>query len=264
MTSVAETEEAGPEASPNQNDELVRHDHDHSVLDVTPDPVINGSDNLLIIAKYTDDLDEADHVADQHSMAAAAAITRLYESGEWADEWLAKEPIKKSYDSRGRPVDPKSKQRFGQWLRWRLEQDGRHSLSTSQTNRLMLAAKTRGNIDAPGVINTVTSEKTLRPLNWLTDNKYQDRTSEVWARAVDLAGGLPADVTSAHTRQAVAEFKKKISPKGVRQVVRTKKAKHDRGVAEAAVRQLFSGGDQDQCRQFDVWYKKFHRGDGDA
>jgi hypothetical protein len=253
MTSLTEMEEAGPEASPNQDDDLIRHDDDHSVLDVT-------SDDLTIIAKYTDQLDEAGRLADWDSMSAARAVTRLYESEEWVEEWLAEEPIKKSYDSRGRPVDPKSQQRFGQWLRWRLEQEGRRSLSTAHTSRLMLAAKTAGIVSPNGRRNSITSERVVRPLNWLSTNKYQDHLPEVWARAVELAGGRPEDVTNTNTQQAVAEFKKKIGTKGVRQAVRSKKVERDRETAEAAVRQLFGGGVQDQIKEFDSWYKNFRRG----
>lgn len=39
-------------------------------------------------------------------------------------------------------------------------------------------------------------------------NRYEDRLPEVWAIAVQIAGGDPKRVTSAHTREALAQWKK--------------------------------------------------------
>ena len=70
----------------------------------------------------------------------------------------------------------------------------------------------------------IQSEWTLRPLKWFL-RYYKERIPDVWAIAVELAGGDPSGVTVAHVKQAVRQYKGEvITPKGVQQLVKVGKA----------------------------------------
>lgn len=220
------------------------------------------TDELLdTVASYADRLAESDQLADTGSMTTAEALAELYEKREWVDEWLEQKPIreKKAYVG-GRPPEPDSRNRFAQWLVWKEEQRKRRSLRSTQTYDLLnVHAIAEVISDAGNNLPETATGRTLRTLHWLRKNKYADRIPEVWKRAVELAGTADA-VTSAHTRQALNEWKKeKLGSKGVKQAVREAKAERYRRQAQTDVQQLFAAGDQDEVEKFHQWYVDFLR-----
>ena len=184
---------------------------------------MNVDEALKVIGDYADSLLTADDIADRDSGVSAAAADELYESKVWVAEWLEQRPVSKKRT--GRPVDPESRNRFAQWLAWRLEQQGRNSIHGVHTYRLLDAATIAKTID-PSYLTQgkITRERTVRPLKWFL-RYYADRIPDVWAVAVEFAGGDPALVTSAHVKDAVKHYKGEvITPKGVQQLVKVGKA----------------------------------------
>lgn len=211
------------------------------------------TDELLDeVAAYADRLGQSDKLADTGSMAAAEALAELYEKREWVDEWNEQSPIKerKAYIG-GRPPDPEGRNRFTQWLVWKEAQRQRKAPQSRTTYKLLEAHElSTGYLPA----GQITSEWALRPLQWLRKQLLADRAAEVWDRAVMLAGS-PDRVTNAHTTQALSEWKRDVlGGRGVRQAVSAAKAERHRIKAEAAVRQLFDDGDEDQVKRFSAWY----------
>jgi len=202
------------------------------------------------VAAYADRLADSDKLADTGSMATAEALAELYEKREWVEEWLEQSPIreKKSYVG-GQVPQPDNRNRFAAWLTWAEDQRNRKAPVRQVTDRLLVAheivAATRGYSD---------SEKTVRPLRWLKTNRFIDRIAEVWKRAVELAGSEDL-VTSAHTKQALAEWKKDVlGTKGMQTVKGSAKAARDRAKAQAAIEDLLADGDQSEFDAFHDWY----------
>lgn len=186
---------------------------------------MNINEALKLAGDYADSLTTADDIINRENLPVAAALDAAYESKAWVDEWLEQKPAPKSGPALRR-FKADSRNRFAQWLVWRLEQEGRHPLHGSWTYRLLDAATISKVIDpdlnfATGEIKT---EWTIRPLKWFL-KYYKERIPDVWAIAVDLAGGNPANVTRDHVKQAVAQYKGEvITPKGVNQIVKVHKA----------------------------------------
>lgn len=206
---------------------------------------MNVSEALKLAGDYADSLTTADDITNRDTMAVAAALDAAYESREWVAEWLERKPISKKRT--GRPVDPESRNRFAQWLAWKLEQDGRHPLHGSHTYRLLDGATIAKTIDPSYFVSgELTSEGTLRPLKWFL-RYYKERIPDVWAIAVDLAGGNPANVTRAHTKQAVAQYKGEvITPKGVQQILKVGKATRLRIRMQSEMREMIALAQTDQ------------------
>jgi hypothetical protein len=203
------------------------------------------------IAAYADRLADSDELADKGSMATAEALAELYEKREWVAEWLEQKPIheRKAYIG-GRPPEPDSRNRFSQWLVWKEDQRQRRALVSRHTYRLLNAHEVQGYL----TLGQITSERTVRPFDWFRKNRYFDRIPEVEKRAIALAGSADR-VTGAHTRQAVADWKREVlGVKGVKEAVRTAKAERDRIKAQAAIRQLVADGDEGEMEKFHRWY----------
>lgn len=216
-------------------------------------------DDLATVAAYADRLAESETLADVGSMAAARALAELYESGEWVEEWNTERPIIER-KGRGRPADPKGRNRFAQWVRWRLDQQGR-SLQTRQTYYLLNADDMAGIVCTAVQRNQVGSAKALNPLGWLRKNRLADRAPEVWERAVTLAGGNPSHVTSEDVRQALAEWKRDVlGDRGVKAVTAHSRAEVKRQRAQDDLRALWALADEEEVRKFDDWYRKFRKG----
>jgi hypothetical protein len=149
---------------------------------------------------YNDQLAEAATQLDYGSLDRAADLAALYEDRAWVEELEPVAAVDARGRTRGRPVDPASRTRFNQWLR---EKRGWKLVATS-SGRLLRVHEWMGNFDARGISNRLTGERAVRPLYRLQRLGLGDRTTEVMARALDLAG--PGVVTSEHTRQAVRDF----------------------------------------------------------
>ena len=186
---------------------------------------MNINEALKLAGDYADSLTTADDITNRDTMQVAAALDATYEAREWVDEWLEQKPAPKSGRARSR-FQADSRNRFAQWLAWRLEQDGRHPLHGVHTYRLLDGATIARTIDPTLNLTTgkIQSEWTLRPLKWFL-RYYKERIPAVWEIAVDLAGGDPALVTNRHVKQAVAHYKGEvITPKGVAQILKVSKA----------------------------------------
>lgn len=176
---------------------------------------------LKLAGDYADSLTTADDITNRDTMQVAAALDELYESKSWVAEWLEQKPAPKSGRAMSR-FQADSRNRFAQWLAWRLEQDGRHPLHGSHTYRLLDGATIARTLNFGS--GEIQSEATIRPLKWFL-RYYKERIPDVWAIAVDLAGGDPAKVTRAHVKDAVKQYKGEvITPKGVQQLVKVGKA----------------------------------------
>ena len=146
---------------------------------------------LARIRDYRDQLQRADSQADQNSLDRAADLEILYRSMQWVDEV----PAPKNKVWRGRPVDPKSRNRFAGWV---LQQTG---LSPSRVTQLHKANEVRGLISSALPIN---SARALQPFSRLRSAGYGDRIPDVYKRAVELAEGKSP--TSKETTQAVRDY----------------------------------------------------------
>lgn len=181
----------------------------------------NVNEALKLAGDYADSLTTADDITNRDTMQVAAALDELYESKSWVAEWLEQKPAPKSGRAMSR-FQADSRNRFAQWLAWRLEQDGRHPLHGSHTYRLLDGATIARTLNFGS--GEIQSEATIRPLKWFL-RYYKERIPDVWAIAVDLAGGNPAKVTRAHVKDAVRQYKGEvITPKGVQQLVKIGKA----------------------------------------
>jgi len=163
--------------------------------------VFFGADRLR---DYRQQLEGADRQADRNSLDRARDLELLYQAMQWVDEI----PAPKNQVWRGRPVDPRSRNRFASWV---LQTTG---LKPTYVRRLHLADELISSCDTV-TRNRPTGEGAVRPLLRLRRAGYGDHLTEVYRRAVELADGAP--VTSAETRQAVRDFLAKYT-RGQREV----------------------------------------------
>lgn len=166
---------------------------------------MNLDDYLKVVGDYADQIAAADQTANRDTMAVAEAMDAMYESREWVAEWLEQKPEPRRPTSRWQAD---SRNRFAQWQAWKLEQAGRKTVPGPHVYRLTYAAEVVRRIpNLPA--GSLRSEFAIRPLDWLRKNRYEDRTPDVWAIAVELAGGMPSQVTAKHTREALKQWKAK-------------------------------------------------------
>lgn len=148
---------------------------------------------LARIRDYKEQLQRADRTADQNSLDRARDLELLYQSMRWVDEV----PAPKHTVWRGRPVDPRSRNRFATWV---LQTTG---LSASYTKRFAVAIELMNSSDTVTRIPPA-GEGALRPLQRLRRGGYSEHIDDVYKRAIELAEGQPPTV--AETRQAVRDF----------------------------------------------------------
>lgn len=163
---------------------------------------MNLEEYLKTVGDYADQVAAAERQAEQRSMDVARAMDEVYESKVWVAEWLEQKPEPKRPTARWNPED---RNRFIAWQAWKLEQGGRRTLSRPRSWTLLEGA-TVSKICSAGT--NLAAVEPVRPLFWMRKNRYESRLPEVWALAVQLAGGDPSRVTSAHTREALAQWKK--------------------------------------------------------
>jgi hypothetical protein len=185
---------------------------------------------LKVVGDYADQIAQADQAANRDTMAVAEAMDAMYESREWVAEWLEQKPAPKRPTSRWQAD---SRNRFAQWQAWRLEQQGRHAITGPYTYRL-LNARTIAKAIPNCATGTIGSEATIRPWAWLLRNRYENRIPEVWAIAVELAGSADK-VTAKHTREALAEWKRRTFGKRRDGTDRSSRAAVDKAASAAGV-----------------------------
>ena len=190
-------------------------------------PTVDTDALLDEIADYADLLAASAHSADTPSMDVADAMETIYQERAWVAEWLEQKPAPKKFNPRYRED---SRSRFAQWLEWKQSQRQRRAPERRRVYQLMKAR------DLFSVVNSVhngnTTEGAIRPLAWLDTNGYAERLPEVWRIAVDLAGRADL-VTSVHTKEAVAIFKKNLGTRGVASAIKTSKARRERGIIKS-------------------------------
>ncbi len=195
---------------------------------------------LARIAAYREQLERADSQADQNSLDRAGDLELLYQSMQWVDELPA--PVHKVW--RGRPVDPRSRNRFATWV---LQQTG---LNPSRVGQLHRAHELTG-IIGTGYKEFLTSEKALRPFARLKRAGYGDRIPEVYKMAIELAEGRAP--TSAETRQAVRDFLAQWSPQQRRERSRAEVARSHRLKAQTAIEILIADGIDTEVKALAEW-----------
>lgn len=197
------------------------------------------SDDLLkIVGDYADQILAADELAAHDSMTAAEALETLYESREWVAEFLEVKPRGQRTSNAWRED---SRHRFSQWVMWKLEQQGRAPLLNRRTYQLLDAAEVIRQIPNSNAVQ-IREEFKIRPLNWLKKNGYIERIPDVWKIAVDQAGSADK-VTSVHVRTALQQWKKdSLGTKGLKQTIRTSRARTLRLKAVADIRALIAVG----------------------
>lgn len=161
---------------------------------------------LQELGDYARKVHAAERDNDKGTMALALKMQAVFESGVWVDEWLEQKPAPKRPTNRW---DPKDRNRFISWVQWKLEQDGRRPLERTRNWRLLEAARLcKDCADGTDLAVLPDAIEPMRPLFWLRKSRYEDRAPEVWAIAVKLAGDDPTRVTSKHTRDALAQWKR--------------------------------------------------------
>ena len=152
------------------------------------------------IGAYREQLAEADQHADLGTLDRARDLELLYQDMRWLDEV----PAPKNTIWRGRPVDPRSRNRFAQWV---LQKTGLHP---SRVRQLHNASEMVGALIDTGVSVIPPGEGAVRPLFRLRRAGYGDHIAAVYKRAVELADGSPP--TARETKKAVRDFLAQYTP----------------------------------------------------
>ena len=169
---------------------------------VDPSPLPDTDASLLAeLYEYAEQISDADSRNDSSSMDKAAKLEALYLSTAWSDEWSAAKPAK-PHDAVGRPVDPRSRNRFNEWLQWRAGKENRTALQRRQVYRLLVARDVASFVPHGTKLLT---ESSLRPWAWMLKAKYGERLPEVERMALEIANGKP--VTESVARKALAQWK---------------------------------------------------------
>ncbi len=196
---------------------------------------------LARVAAYRDQLDRADHQADQNSLDRARDLELLYQAMRWIDEI----PAPKKAMNAGRPVDPRSRSRFGTWVQ---EKTGLHPRYVSLLHK---ADETLGIIGTTVPV-IPSGERALRSFGRLRRAGYDDRIPEVYKRAVQLAEGRAP--TSAHTAQAVRDFLAQFTTGQRRAQSEIERARRHRLKAQTAVEILWRDNSPAEAEAFHEWY----------
>lgn len=214
---------------------------------VDPSPLPDTDASLLAeLYEYAEQIADADLRNDSSSMDKAAKLEALYLSTAWSDEWSAAKPAK-PHDAVGRPVDPRSRNRFNEWLQWRAGKEHRHALDRSRIYQMLTAREIASYVDR-GRYN---SERSLRPWAWMLKAKYGERLPEVERMALEIANGKP--VTSSIARKALAQWKLEVL--GGREAKKASlgiTARSRRKVVEADFQDLLKH-DASEAREFIKW-----------
>lgn len=214
---------------------------------VDPSPLPDTDASLLAeLYEYAEQIADADSRNDSSSMDKAAKLEALYLSTAWSDEWSAAKPAK-PHDAVGRPVDPRSRNRFNEWLQWRAGKEHRKAPERRHVYRLLTAREIASYVSG----RTYNSEWALRPWAWMLKAKYGDRIPEVERIALEIANGKP--ITDAIARKALAQWKLEVL--GGREAKKASlgiTARSRRKVVEADFQDLLKH-DASEAREFIKW-----------
>ena len=164
-------------------------------------PEFEIDDALEIVGDYADVLWGTEDAKNQDTMQVAYAIEALYRRKDvWVAEWLTEKPRSPKSSNRWQED---SRNRFAEWLSWRLEQSGRKTLDGSRVYQFKDCAEIAEQIpNFDGV--EIRSEFQLRPLRWLKKYQYTDRAPDIMRRAVEMGNG---SLSNTIVRQALNEWK---------------------------------------------------------
>lgn len=214
---------------------------------IDPSPLPDTDASLLAeLYEYAEQIADADSRNDSNSMDKAAKLEALYLSTAWSDEWSAAKPAK-PHDAVGRPVDPRSRNRFNEWLQWRAGKENRKALDRRRIYQLLTASDVRSYMNG----RTYNSEWSLRPWAWMLKAKYGDRLPEVERMAMEIANGSP--ITQSVARKALAQWKLEVL--GGREAKKASlgiTARSRRKVVEADFQDLLKY-DFNEAREFIKW-----------
>lgn len=220
---------------------------------VDPSPLPDTDASLLAeLYEYAEQIADADSRNDFSSMDKAAKLEALYLSTAWSDEWSAAKAAK-PHDAVGRPVDPRSRNRFNEWLQWRAGKEHRHALNRTRIYQLLTAREVGSYLHSCGN----NSESALRPWAWMLKAKYGERLPEVERMALEIADGKP--VTDSVARKALAQWKLEVL--GGREAKKASlgiTARSRRKVVEVGFEDLFKH-DASEAREFIKWAADYLR-----
>jgi hypothetical protein len=179
---------------------------------------------LKRLRAFAEQQNAADKSADRDTLARGADIVTLYEDRSWVGEMDAAHPIKRSAVHR-RPPDPESFSRFTRWLAERVPIAGRTAYQLRDAHELTTNYLRQAQIIPTG-------ERQIRPLKWFQKNDHADRIPEVWALAVEMAGGRAPDAPT--VRRAISQWRADNLPRSVTKTAqkRSVRAREDRWVEE--------------------------------
>ena len=215
---------------------------------VDPSPLPDTEASLLAeLFEYAEQIADSDTRNDSTSMDKAAKLEALYLSTAWSDEWSAAKPAK-PHDAVGRPVDPRSRNRFNEWLQWRAGKEHRNALQRAQVYRLLTAREVMSYVSHETKLFT---EVSLRPWAWMLKAGYGDRLHEVEYMALKMTQGQP--VSASVARKALAQWKLEVL--GGREAKKASlgiKARSRRKIVEADFKDLLMH-DANEAREFVKW-----------
>lgn len=166
---------------------------------------MNLDEHLKTAGEYADRVARAEQYANNDSMRAAEALEAIYEAREWVAEWLEQAPRPKSGGSNRWQAD--SRNRFSQWLAWKLSQLGHATLTGARTYQLLQAPRIARALNFNSV--EIRSEYAIRPLAWVLRNRYEDRLPEVAAIVREHIDNDPAQLTAKTSREALKKWQAK-------------------------------------------------------
>lgn len=211
--------------------------------DITWDEAMGTVDEYARRIAFTDE------DAQRNTISVALALAVLYADDRWVSDMDKRHPVKRKFE-RGRPVDPKSRARFGMWVRETI-----NGLSPIHTTRLLQAADLTVNYLSSGSKKPV-AEGTVRPLKPLVREGREDDIPKVWQSAVDAAAAEGHDrPTETHVKTAIREYRATL-PKAT--AGRAKSSPGDLRVSRATadLTWLFGNGFRDVVADI---VGKFHR-----
>jgi hypothetical protein len=181
---------------------------------------------LARIRDWVDSSRKLEGDAQKATMERAAEMVAVFEDKRWVKDI----PPPKNKVWRGRPVNPESFNRFSGWL---LQQTGlppSRAREFERSHRLVADLLVRAPIKPTQVF-------LVRPLQPLRKIGYGDQVSDLWRRAVDLAGGQ--EPTMEQVKKVVSEFRKEIGAKTIKRHQQRARLKELRDVALDDLKKLY-------------------------
>lgn len=170
---------------------------------------MNLDEYLKTVGDYADQVARAEQYAQNNSMQAAEALEKLYEERDWVAEWLEQSPRPKNGGSNAWKEN--SRNRFAQWLTWKLPQRGHAPIQGAHTYRLLNAPKIARALNFSS--GEIRSEYAIRPLAWVIRAKYEDRLPDVAKAVREVIEDDPTRLTAKTAREGLNLWKQRAFPR---------------------------------------------------